>query len=52
MSFVIVFAIVWLPLILASSIVAAIVLVVARRLGWRRPDRLPPLAPPPSSAEA
>ena len=51
-SFAIVFGIVWVPLILAIVIVTAIVLIVARRLGWRRPDRFPPLAPPPSSVEA
>jgi hypothetical protein len=51
-SFAIVFGIVWVPLIIAISIVTGIVLLVARRLGWRRPDRFPPLAPPPSSVEA
>jgi hypothetical protein len=51
-SFLIVFAIVWVPLILVISIIGLIALVVARRLGWRRSGPLPPLAPPPSSVEA
>jgi hypothetical protein len=46
-SVAIVFGIVWLPLILAVAVVAAIVLLVARRFGWTRPNRLPPMAPPP-----
>jgi Domain of unknown function (DUF4349) len=50
-SFAIVFLIVWVPLILAISIVAATVLFVARRLGYGRPNRFPPLVPPSSSAE-
>jgi len=50
-SFAIVLVIVWVPLIIVISIVAAIGLVVWRRLGWSRTDRVPPLAPPPSSAE-
>ncbi len=52
LSFAIVFAIVWVPLLGAIGIVTVVVLTVARRLGWRRPDRMPPLSPPPSSAEA
>jgi hypothetical protein len=50
----IVFLIVWLPLILAISIVAMLTLFVLRRAGLTRPNRLPPLpplAPPPTSAE-
>ena len=50
----IVFLIVWLPLILAIAVVGAVTLFVLRRLGWTRPNRLPPippLAPPPTSAE-
>jgi Domain of unknown function (DUF4349) len=50
-SVAIVFVIVWLPLLLAVTLIAAIVLVIARRLGWSRPTRMPPLAPPPTSAE-
>jgi hypothetical protein len=50
----IVFAIVWLPIIVVISILAVVALVIARRLGWTRTNRLPPLppvAPPPASAE-
>jgi hypothetical protein len=46
LSFLIVFTIVWLPLIVSIAIVVGISLWVARRLGWRRPDRIPPVAPP------
>ena len=57
LSFLIVFTIVWLPLILSIAIIAGISIWVARRLGWRRPDRMPPIPPvppvqPPTSAEA
>ena len=51
----IVFLIVWVPLLLAISIVAGLTLFVLRRLGFTRPNRLPPippLAPPPTSAES
>jgi hypothetical protein len=54
-SFLIVFGIVWLPLIVSILVIAGIVLAVARRLGISRPGGLPPTAPPmspPSSAEA
>jgi uncharacterized protein DUF4349 len=53
-SFLIVFAIVWVPLILVLSIIGLIALLVARRLGWRRSGPYPPLTPPPppSSVEA
>ena len=50
-SVAIVFAIVWLPLILAITLVAAVVIAVARRLGWSGPTRMPPFTPPPTSAE-
>jgi uncharacterized protein DUF4349 len=52
-SFLIVFAIVWVPLILVISIIGLMALLVARRLGWRRSGPYP-LAPPPppSSVEA
>ena len=47
-SFLIVFAIVWLPILAGLTILAAIGLAIARRLGWRRPGDLPldPPAPP------
>ena len=54
-SFLIVFGIVWLPLILSVLLIAGIVLAVARRFGVSRPGGFPPSAPPmspPSSAEA
>src|SRR4051794_4538888 len=47
----IVFVIVWLPLILGITLVAALVLFVLRRTGWTRPTQLPPMAPPSPSAE-
>jgi uncharacterized protein DUF4349 len=54
LSFLIVFTIVWLPLILAITLVSGIVVWVARRLGLGRPNRMPPLPPvaPTPSAEA
>lgn len=45
-SFAIVFAIVWLPILAGLTIVAAIGLAIARRLGWRRPGGLPPMDEP------
>jgi hypothetical protein len=56
-SFVIVFAIVWLPIIVVLTILSAVGVAVARRLGWRRPDGFPPIGPgspvdPPASAPA
>lgn len=47
-SFLIVFAIVWLPILAGLAVLAAIALTIARRLGWRRPGDLPldPPAPP------
>ena len=54
-SFLIVFGIVWLPLILTVLLIGAIALAVARRLGLNRSGGLPPVTPPttpPSSAEA
>jgi hypothetical protein len=50
-SIAIVFVIVWLPLILGVLLIAAIVLALTRRLGFSRPTRMPPLSPPPTSAE-
>lgn len=52
LSFAIVFVIVWVPLLLSLGLIAAVAIWIARRLGWRRPDRYPPLSPPPTSAEA
>jgi hypothetical protein len=57
-SFLIVFAIVWLPILAGLTILAAIALAVARRLGWRRPGGLPldppepPLPPAPAAPAA
>ena len=54
-SFVIVFAIVWLPILAGLTVLAAIALAVARRLGWRRPGELPldpPLPPAPAAPAA
>jgi hypothetical protein len=58
-SFAIVFAIVWLPIIVGLTVLTVIALAIARRLGWRRPGDLPldppasPLPPaPPSAAPA
>jgi hypothetical protein len=48
-SFVIVFAIVWVPILILVGVLAAIGLVIARRLGWRRPGGLPPIGPAPSA---
>lgn len=54
-SFVIVFAIVWLPLILFVLAIAGIAWFVARRLGWGRSGPMPPVppvtSPPAASAE-
>lgn len=44
-SFLIVFAIVWLPILIGLGIVAAIGLWFARRVGWRRSGGLPPIGP-------
>ncbi len=51
-SFAIVFAIVWLPLLIVIGLAAAIAFVVARRLGWRRPPALPPVVPPQAPTSA
>jgi hypothetical protein len=48
-SLAIVFAIVWLPVLLALSLIGVIAVVAARRLGWRRPvvsPNVPPTAAP------
>jgi len=44
-SFLIVFAIVWIPIIAVVSVLFAVGLAVARRLGWRRPGGFPPIGP-------
>ena len=52
-SLLIVLAIVWLPILVTLGLIAAIGLVVARRLGWRRPPLRafePPSGPPPAPA--
>lgn len=49
-SFGIVLVIVWLPLLAVVAILGVLLLLAARRMGWARPNRLPPLAPPPTSA--
>jgi hypothetical protein len=51
-SFLIVFAIVWLPILAALTILAFIALAIARRLGWRRPDGFPPIDPTAPAAPA
>lgn len=45
-SFLIVFGIVWLPILICLAIVAAIGLAIARRLGWLRRSGRPPFDPP------
>jgi hypothetical protein len=49
-SFAIVFAIVWLPILVVVGIAAIVGLTLARRLGWRRPTDPPPFVPPPAVA--
>jgi hypothetical protein len=51
-SFAIVFAIVWLPLLIVIGLGAAVAFVVARRLGWRRPSDVPPVLPPQAPTSA
>ncbi|HEX5825238.1 MAG TPA: DUF4349 domain-containing protein, partial [Candidatus Limnocylindrales bacterium] len=51
-SFAIVFAIVWLPVLVILGFVALIGLTVARRFGGRRPLDPPPLVPPAVSPPA
>jgi hypothetical protein len=51
-SFGIVFAIVWLPILAGLAILAFVGLGIARRLGWRRPDGLPPIDPTAPGAPA
>lgn len=51
-SFGIVFAIVWLPILVGLAIIAFVGLGIARRLGWPRPDVLPPIDPTAPAAPA
>jgi len=54
-SFLIVFVIVWLPILAGLAILSALGLAIARRLGWRRPGGFPPVdqqGPPPPPAPA
>lgn len=44
-SFLIVFAIVWVPILIGLAIVSVVALIIARRLGWRRPSGFPPIGP-------
>ena len=44
-SFLIVFAIVWLPILAGLAVIGLAGLMVARRLGWRRGADLPPVGP-------
>jgi len=51
-SFAIVAAIVWLPVLLVIGFIALVSLLIARRLGWRRPGNPPPILPPAVSPPA
>jgi hypothetical protein len=44
-SFLIVFAIVWVPILGAFAVLGFVALTIARRLGWRRGVDLPPIEP-------
>ncbi|MEA2518566.1 MAG: hypothetical protein QOF49_646 [Chloroflexota bacterium] len=44
-SFLIVFAIVWLPILAGLAVLGFVGLTIARRLGWRRSVDLPPVGP-------
>lgn len=44
-SFLIVFAIVWLPILAGLAVLGFVALMIARRLGWRRRVDLPPVGP-------
>jgi len=51
-SFAIVVAIVWLPVLLVIGFIALVSLLIARRLGWRRPGNPPSILPPAVSPPA
>ena len=51
-SFLIVFAIVWLPILVGLVILALVALAITRRLGWRRPGGFPPIHPAAPAPEA
>ncbi|HEX2756713.1 MAG TPA: DUF4349 domain-containing protein, partial [Candidatus Limnocylindrales bacterium] len=51
-SLLIVFAIVWVPILIGLAILSLVGLVVARRLGWRRPGGYPPIGSTEPSAPA
>jgi len=51
-SFAIVLAIVWLPILAIIGVIALVGLMLARRLGWRRPLDPPPFVPPAVSPPA
>ena len=51
-SFAIVVAIVWLPVLLVMGFIALVSMLIARRLGWRRPGNPPPILPPAVSPPA
>jgi hypothetical protein len=44
-SFLIVFVIVWLPILAALAVLGFVALTIARRLGWRRGVDVPPVGP-------
>jgi hypothetical protein len=44
-SFLIVFAIVWLPILAAVAVLGFVAMTIARRLGWRRGVDRPPVGP-------
>jgi hypothetical protein len=47
-SFIIVFAIVWLPILAGLTVLVLAGLAIARRLGWRRSVGFPPVGPAPA----
>jgi len=51
-SFLILFTIVWLPILVGLAIIAYVGLRIARRLGWQRPGGFPPIDPTPPVAPA
>jgi hypothetical protein len=51
-SFAIVLAIVWLPVLAVLAFIGLIALVIARRIGWRRPGDPPAILPPAVSPPA